>query len=66
MVGAFQDAAFALSISTPGNPIYTDPPVKTQFGYHIIMIEGKKWDLRQEMRLLTTQTNKYIHIIHLN
>ncbi|KAK0404754.1 hypothetical protein QR680_017610 [Steinernema hermaphroditum] len=34
MVGPFQDAAFALSISTPGNPIYTDPPVKTKFGYH--------------------------------
>ena len=42
MVGAFQDAAFALSVSTLANPVYTDPPVKTQFGYHIIMIEGKK------------------------
>jgi NIMA-interacting peptidyl-prolyl cis-trans isomerase 4 len=42
MVGAFQDAAFALPISTLASPVYTDPPVKTQFGYHIIMIEGKK------------------------
>lgn len=42
MVGPFQDAAFALSKSTVDKPIYTDPPVKTKFGYHIIMIEGKK------------------------
>merc|ERR1712156_1102766 len=42
MVGPFQDAAFALSVSSLGNPIYTDPPVKTKFGYHIIMVEGKK------------------------
>ncbi|CAG2182506.1 unnamed protein product, partial [Oppiella nova] len=42
MVGAFQDAAFALPVSTTGSPIITDPPVKTKFGYHIIMIEGKK------------------------
>merc|ERR1712189_162533 len=42
MVGPFQDAAFALSPSTVDKPVYTDPPVKTKFGYHIIMIEGKK------------------------
>lgn len=42
MVGPFQDAAFALPVSTLANPVYTDPPVKTKFGYHIIMIEGKK------------------------
>ena len=42
MVGPFQDAAFALSPSTPSNPFYTNPPIKTKFGYHIIMIEGKK------------------------
>ncbi|XP_018561370.1 peptidyl-prolyl cis-trans isomerase NIMA-interacting 4 [Anoplophora glabripennis] len=42
MVGPFQDAAFALPISTVNNPVYTDPPVKTKFGYHIIMVEGKK------------------------
>lgn len=42
MVGPFQDAAFALPISTVNTPVYTDPPVKTKFGYHIIMVEGKK------------------------
>jgi len=42
MVGPFQEAAFALPNSTTGSPIYTDPPVKTKFGYHIIMVEGKK------------------------
>ena len=42
MVGPFQDAAFALPTSTIGNPNYTDPPVKTKHGYHIIMVEGKK------------------------
>ncbi|KRT81037.1 hypothetical protein AMK59_5968 [Oryctes borbonicus] len=39
MVGPFQDAAFALPISNINNPIYTDPPIKTKFGYHIIMVE---------------------------
>ncbi|XP_071838714.1 peptidyl-prolyl cis-trans isomerase NIMA-interacting 4-like [Apostichopus japonicus] len=42
MVGPFQDAAFALATSTPDKPIYTDPPIRTKFGYHIIMVEGKK------------------------
>jgi parvulin-like peptidyl-prolyl isomerase len=22
--------------------VFTDPPVKTKFGYHIIMVEGRK------------------------
>ncbi|XP_053285367.1 peptidyl-prolyl cis-trans isomerase NIMA-interacting 4 isoform X2 [Pleuronectes platessa] len=42
MVGPFQDAAFALAVSSMDKPVYTDPPVKTKFGYHIIMVEGKK------------------------
>ncbi|XP_026323470.1 peptidyl-prolyl cis-trans isomerase NIMA-interacting 4 [Hyposmocoma kahamanoa] len=42
MVGPFQDAAFALPVSSVTNPVYTDPPIKTKFGYHIIMVEGKK------------------------
>ena len=42
MVGPFQDAAFQLSPSSVSKPIYTDPPVKTQFGYHIIMVEDRK------------------------
>jgi len=37
MVGEFQDAAFALQKSTIDKPIYTDPPVKTKHGYHIIV-----------------------------
>lgn len=42
MVGPFQDAAFSLPVSTVTSPVYTDPPIKTKFGYHIIMVEGKK------------------------
>ncbi|XP_068105779.1 peptidyl-prolyl cis-trans isomerase NIMA-interacting 4 [Hyperolius riggenbachi] len=42
MVGPFQEAAFALPVSTMDRPVYTDPPVKTKFGYHIIMVEGRK------------------------
>ena len=41
-MGPFQDAAFALAVSNLQNPVYTDPPVKTNFGYHIIMVEGRK------------------------
>ncbi|EEB05925.1 peptidyl-prolyl cis-trans isomerase NIMA-interacting 4 [Schizosaccharomyces japonicus yFS275] len=40
MVGPFQDAAFKLEPSKVDKPITT--MVKTNFGYHIIMIEGKK------------------------
>ncbi|KAF1492891.1 Peptidyl-prolyl cis-trans isomerase NIMA-interacting 4, partial [Eudyptula minor novaehollandiae] len=42
MVGPFQEAAFALPVSSTDKPVYTDPPVKTKFGYHIIMVEGRK------------------------
>ncbi|KAG1151808.1 hypothetical protein G6F58_000005 [Rhizopus delemar] len=42
MVGVFQDAAFALQPSSCDKPILTDPPVKTKFGYHIIMVEDRK------------------------
>ncbi|CAO3638293.1 unnamed protein product [Cunninghamella blakesleeana] len=42
MVGTFQDAAFALQPSSCDKPIFTDPPVKTNFGYHIIMVEDRK------------------------
>jgi len=41
MVGPFQDAAFALQPSTVEKPIVS-PLVKTNFGYHIIMVEGRK------------------------
>ncbi|KAM6413294.1 peptidyl-prolyl cis-trans isomerase NIMA-interacting 4 [Rhynochetos jubatus] len=42
MVGPFQEAAFALPVSSVDKPVYTDPPIKTKFGYHIIMVEGRK------------------------
>ncbi|NXC95733.1 PIN4 isomerase, partial [Certhia familiaris] len=42
MVGSFQEAAFALPVSSMDKPVYTDPPIKTKFGYHIIMVEGRK------------------------
>ncbi|KAG8853258.1 Peptidyl-prolyl cis-trans isomerase pin4 [Tulasnella sp. 330] len=41
MVGAFQDAAFALQPSTTDKPIVSGL-VKTVHGYHIIMVEGRK------------------------
>ncbi|KAF9051569.1 hypothetical protein BJ165DRAFT_1449746 [Panaeolus papilionaceus] len=41
MVGAFQDTAFALTPSTVDKPI-TSGLVKTNFGYHIIMVEGRR------------------------
>uniref|UniRef100_A0A1I8FDA5 Peptidyl-prolyl cis-trans isomerase NIMA-interacting 4 n=1 Tax=Macrostomum lignano TaxID=282301 RepID=A0A1I8FDA5_9PLAT len=44
MVGDFQDAAFALPISSLDKPVFTDPPVKTKFGYHIIMPTNKMPD----------------------
>ncbi|KAJ9054511.1 hypothetical protein DSO57_1013589 [Entomophthora muscae] len=42
MVGPFQDAAFALTPSTVDSPIFTNPPIKTKFGYHLIMVEDRK------------------------
>jgi len=41
MVGSFQDAAFALAPSTVDKPIISSL-VKTNFGYHIIMVEGRR------------------------
>ncbi|TFK26600.1 FKBP-like protein [Coprinopsis marcescibilis] len=41
MVGDFQEAAFALTPSTVDKPITTGL-VKTKFGYHIIMVEGRR------------------------
>jgi NIMA-interacting peptidyl-prolyl cis-trans isomerase 4 len=42
MVGPFQEAAFASPVSSMDKPVFTDLPVKTKFGYHIIMVEGRK------------------------
>ncbi|TEB34175.1 FKBP-like protein [Coprinellus micaceus] len=41
MVGPFQEAAFALQPSTVDKPV-TSGLVKTNFGYHIIMVEGRR------------------------
>ncbi|KAG8747878.1 hypothetical protein FRC10_010497 [Ceratobasidium sp. 414] len=41
MVGPFQDAAFALTPSTLDKPILS-PLVKTSFGYHLILVEGRR------------------------
>jgi len=41
MVGTFQDTAFALTPSTVDKPIVSGL-VKTNFGYHIIMVEGRR------------------------
>ncbi|KAF4618683.1 hypothetical protein D9613_009939 [Agrocybe pediades] len=41
MVGPFQEAAFALPPSTVDKPVIS-PLVKTNFGYHIIMVEGRR------------------------
>ncbi|KAK2753673.1 Peptidyl-prolyl cis-trans isomerase pin4 [Onygenales sp. PD_40] len=38
--GSFEKAAYELEPSTTGNPKYVE--VKTKFGYHIIMVEGRK------------------------
>jgi hypothetical protein len=37
----FEEKAFELETSTLANPKYVE--VKTGFGYHIIMVEGRKW-----------------------
>ncbi|XP_045402464.1 peptidyl-prolyl cis-trans isomerase NIMA-interacting 4-like [Lemur catta] len=42
IVGPFQEVAFALPVSGMDKPVFTYPPVKTKFGYHIIMVEGRK------------------------
>ncbi|KAI9653085.1 MAG: Peptidyl-prolyl cis-trans isomerase pin4 [Trizodia sp. TS-e1964] len=38
--GAFEKAAYDLEPSTTNNPIFAE--VKTVFGYHIIMVEGRR------------------------
>jgi len=41
MVAPFRDAAFALLPSTVEKPVFS-PLVKTSFGYHLIMVEGRR------------------------
>lgn len=38
--GAFEKTAYELEPSSTGSPKYAE--VKTGFGYHIIMVEGRK------------------------
>ena len=40
VVGAFAEAAFALQVGQ-----MTPAPIKTQFGYHLILVEGRKASL---------------------
>jgi NIMA-interacting peptidyl-prolyl cis-trans isomerase 4 len=40
MVKEFETAAFALPVSKPDKPVYTQPAVKTQFGYVLFPAEG--------------------------
>ncbi|KAJ2004699.1 hypothetical protein GGI04_002521 [Coemansia thaxteri] len=42
MVEPFQTTALELSPSSCAKPNYTNPPIKTKFGYHIIMVEDRK------------------------
>ncbi|XP_043916332.1 peptidyl-prolyl cis-trans isomerase NIMA-interacting 4-like [Protopterus annectens] len=39
MVEPFQEAPFALLIISMDKPVFTDSPVKTEFGYHIIIVK---------------------------
>ena len=54
MAGPFAEAAFALQPSTIDRPSYTDPPVKTRYGYHIIMVGRSFRD--QDSRWMLTDT----------
>eukprot|EP00834_Sanchytrium_tribonematis_P000525 NODE_9_length_64580_cov_1.431941.p52 type:complete len:114 gc:universal NODE_9_length_64580_cov_1.431941:57799-57458(-) len=42
MIGDFQDLAFSLSVSTSNAPQFNREPLKTKFGYHVIMVEDRK------------------------
>lgn len=38
LVPAFSSLAFDLAISTTKNPAFNAEPLKTEFGYHVIMV----------------------------
>ena len=42
MVGLSEEASFALPVKGVDKSVFTDPLAKTKFGYHIIMVEGRK------------------------
>jgi len=41
IVRSFQEAEFTVPVGVLDKPVFTDTPVMTKFGYHIIMIKGK-------------------------
>ncbi|KAJ2697316.1 hypothetical protein FB645_005951 [Coemansia sp. IMI 203386] len=41
MVEPFQTEAFRLNPSTTSKPIYSKTPIKTKFGYHILMVDKR-------------------------
>ncbi|KAJ1857196.1 Peptidyl-prolyl cis-trans isomerase pin4 [Coemansia sp. RSA 2703] len=41
MVEPFQTEAFRLPASKTSAPVYSNPPIKTKFGYHIVMVEKR-------------------------
>ncbi|XP_004397981.1 PREDICTED: peptidyl-prolyl cis-trans isomerase NIMA-interacting 4-like [Odobenus rosmarus divergens] len=42
MVGQFQEATFALPVSGLDKTVFTEPLIKIKFGYHSIMVKGRK------------------------
>lgn len=42
MAGPFQEASFALPANGMNKPVFTEPPVKTNFDCPIIMVEERK------------------------
>jgi len=41
MVGPIQDVAFKMQTSTTAKPIYNKEPIRTKFGYHVVMVREK-------------------------
>lgn len=54
MLGPFQEAAFLLTPSTVGSPIYTDPPIKTReglVGFHFADWVRSNWPKADDISL---------------
>ena len=52
LVAEFEKAAYELSVSTVDKPVYTDPPVKSEHGYHVIMVSDGLHEVCYEHDLL--------------